>query len=165
MADLDNKIENLDKMLDEYEGRIGLPKYGDIEDNDKYQEEMKKYFTMDRTDLEALMPEECLEIACRLNQFSLHLQRSQNRQSARMNWAESTAKKIGCPLFDNYNGWGFDEKFAKVMADNEPVRKLMDVHRLAKQCVDRLNFLSRSIDNFANTLKDLQKAKTKYEKV
>ena len=55
-------------------------------------DELNRYLTMNRDDLEKLTPSDCGEIAYRLSQFVFHLQRTINREIARYNWAEEEIK-------------------------------------------------------------------------
>ena len=85
------ELESWDKLLDEYENKLGLPLYYD---SVLPEDELNTYLTMDRNVLEKTMPEDCGQIAYRLAQFSFHVQRTYNREMARHNWADETIKEV-----------------------------------------------------------------------
>ena len=85
------QVQSWDKILDEYEQSIGLPKYSPTL---LPEEELNTYLTMDRNALEKLGPEDCAQISYRLGQYSFHLQRTVNRELARLNWAEEKIKEV-----------------------------------------------------------------------
>ena len=83
------RLDALDSVLDEYEKSLGLHKYAE----DFHDNSVKSYMGMGRTEMEKLTLEECAEAALILGSFSFHLQRSYNRESARVNWAQSSLKE------------------------------------------------------------------------
>ena len=54
------ELENWDKVLDEYENRIGMPTYTE---EVLPEVELQKYLTMSRDVLEKTTPEDCGQIA------------------------------------------------------------------------------------------------------
>jgi hypothetical protein len=58
---------------------------------------------MDRQQIEAIGATDALQIAIRLQQFGFHIQRSQNREQARMSWAKAVMKKVIADDVQNYS--------------------------------------------------------------
>ena len=83
------QLEKLDTILDEYESSLGIPKFRD----DFHDDSAKQYLQLSRNEIEKLTPEQCAEAALLLASLSFHLQRSYNREIARVNWATTSIKK------------------------------------------------------------------------
>ena len=150
------ELAHWDKLLDEYESSIGLPVY----QADGLQEsQLQSYLQMSRDKLEKLGPHECAEVAYILGQFSFHTQRTANRETARLNWADETIKEVIADEINNYKGYGYIEKSMQAIKHNEKASKLNRIKRYAKQRVDRLCYLSNSIKNLSDILLSIQRAK------
>ena len=52
----------------------------------------KKYLQLSRDQIEKLTPDQCSEAALLLSSLAFHIQRSYNREIARINWADRTLK-------------------------------------------------------------------------
>lgn len=153
------QVESWDKVLDEYESSIGLSTYkNDVLPSD----ELDLYFTMSRDQIEKLTPEDCAQISYRLGQFSFHIQRTVNREIARMNWAEETIKEVIADEINNYKGYGFVEKSLQAIKHNEKATSLNKIKKYAKQRSDRLVYLANSINNLSNIMLSIQKTKNKH---
>lgn len=150
------ELETWDNLLDEYENRIGLPRY--IEEV-LPEEELQKYLTMSRDVLEKTTPEDCGQIAYRLAQFSFHVQRTLNREQARLNWADETIKEVIADDINNYKGYGYVEKSTQAIKHNDKASKLNKIKKYAKQRSDRLTYLATSIKNLSDILISIQRSK------
>lgn len=151
-----DQLEEWDRILDEYETSVGMNKY----QNDIFPEdEINLYFSMNRDQIEKLCPEDCLQIALRLSQFALHIQRSNNRELARYNWAEETIKSVIADEINNYKGYGFVEKSLQAIKHNDKAESLNKIKKYAKQRVDRLSYLSGNIKNLADVFTLVYKSK------
>ena len=82
------QLDKIDTVLDEYESSLGLPKFND----DFHDDTAKRYLQLSRDQIEKLTPEQCAEAALLLASLSFHIQRSYNREIARVNWADKTLK-------------------------------------------------------------------------
>jgi len=150
------QLEEWDKILDEYESSIGLAKY----QSDLFPEsESNIYFSMNRDQIEKLTPEDCLQIAYRLTQLSLHIQRTNNRELARYNWADETMKEVIADEINNYKGYGFMEKSLQAIKHNDKATALNKIKKYAKQRSDRLSYLSGNIKNLADILTMVYRSK------
>jgi len=151
------QLEEWDRILDEYESSIGLGQYkSDI----FHDNEINLYFSMNRDHIEKLTPDDCLQIAYRLSQFALHIQRSNNREIARYNWADETTKEIIADDINNYKGYGFLEKSLQAIKHNERANALNKIKKYAKQRSDRLSYLSGNIKNLSDILMMVYRSKS-----
>lgn len=149
-------VAEWDKVLDEYEKEIGL---GSYVSNIFSEDELNTYFQMSRNHIEKLTPEECVEIAYRLGQFSLHTQRTINRENARIHWAEENIKEAIADELNNYKGYGYIEKSSQAIKHNERANKLNQIKKYATQRSDRLQFVANSIKNLSDIMMTVSKTK------
>src|SRR5690606_1720920 len=145
------RMKKIDELLDSYEENLGL-----TAQSEKDYEDIGQYLNMSRDQLEKFDPQDCSQIVYRLSSFALFLNRSYNREMARYNWSESLMKELTAPRLDQQSGYGFIEKYNKAVVDDEYTRKLNEINRYAKQRSDRLSFLSNSVKNLADSLKNIQ---------
>jgi len=151
------EVENWDKILDEYENSIGLPSYAG---QCLPESELQEYLTMSRASLEKTTPEDCGQIAYRLAQFGFHLQRTINRETARVNWAEETIKEVIADEINNYKGYGYVEKSTQAIKHNDKANMLNKIKKYAKQRSDRLTYLASSVKNLSDILISIQKTRS-----
>ena len=152
------EISYWDDILDGYENGIGLPKYVA---SFMPEEELSNYLSMSRDEIEKLTPEDCGQVAYRLAQFSFHTQRTANREQARYDWAEDTIKSIIADEINSYKGYGYVEKSMQAIKHNEKASSLEKIRKYAKQRLNRLSYLSSSINNMSHILLNVQKLKVK----
>jgi hypothetical protein len=152
------ELQHWDKILDEYENSIGLSEYSQ---NIINNEEINKYTSMNRDEIEKLNPEDCAQISYRLSQFAFYLQRSLNREIARYNWAEENIKEVIADEINNYKGYGYVEKSLQAIKHNEKASGLNNIKKYAKQRSDRLQYLANSIKNLSDVMLSIQKTKVK----
>jgi hypothetical protein len=153
------ELQKWDKVLDEYENSIGLPKY--IPDA-LPEEELNLYFSMDRNHIEKLSPEDCAQIAYRLSQFSFHVQRTLNRELARYNWADETIKEVIASEINNYKGYGYVEKSYQAIKNNEKANAINLIKKYAKQRIDRLSYIANNIKHLSEVTLNIQRTKVNY---
>lgn len=152
-------VQEWDKVLDEYESSIG---FGSYSSNIFSEDELNLYFQMPRNQIEKLTPEECAEISMRLGQFSLHIQRTINRELARFNWAEEMIKETIADELNNYKGYGYVEKSIQAIKHNDKASALNRIKRYAKQRSDRLQYIANSIKNLSDIMLTVSKTKVKH---
>jgi hypothetical protein len=152
------ELQHWDTILDDYEKSISLPSYSA---SVLQEEELNNYLTMDRDQLEKLSPEDCAQIAYRLAQFSFHIQRTINRETARHNWAEETIKETIADEINNYKGYGYIEKSLQAIKHNDKATTLSSIRKYAKQRIDRLSYIANSLNNLSSILLSIQKTKVK----
>lgn len=154
-----DQVQEWDKVLDEYEKSLGL---GSYRPDTFSEEELNNYFQMNRNELEKTTPEVCGEISYRLAQFAFHIQRSINRELARLNWAEETIKETIADEINNYKGYGYIEKSLQAIKHNEKASALNKIKKYAKQRSDRLQYLANGIKNLSDIMLSIQKTKVKH---
>jgi hypothetical protein len=150
------QLEYWDKILDEYENSIGLQTY---KNNLFDTNEINSYLSMNRDELEKLVPEDCAQISYRLAQFSFHIQRTINREIARYNWAEETIKETIADEINTYKGYGYLEKSLQAIKHNDKAISLNKIKTYAKQRSDRLQYLANNIKNLSDILMSIQRIK------
>lgn len=154
------QVAEWDRILDEYEKTIGVGQY---ESHNKFSEdELNSYFTMNRDSIEKLTPEDCAQIAMRLSQYALFVQRTLNREIARHNWAEETIKETIADEVNNYKGYGYIEKSLQAIKHNDKASSLNKIKKYAKQRMDRLSYIANNIKNLSDILLAVQKTKVKH---
>lgn len=150
------EVSDWDRILDEYENSIGLNKYAP----DALPEvELNQYLTMSRDVLEKLTIDDCGQIAYRLGQFAFHVQRTLNREIARINWSEETIKEVIADEINNYKGYGYIEKSSQAIKHNDRANSLNKIKKYAQQRADRLTYLATSIKNLSDILISIQRTK------
>jgi len=148
------QLVRLDSILDEYESSIGLPSYA----ADFHEPAVHGYMQMDRTSIEKLTLEECAEASLLLGSLSFHVLRSQNREVARVQWAQTSLKSVISGKESQYSG-SWDSQYHQAIKDNDYARKLLAIKKYAQQRADRLIHIASSIKNMADLFLNLQKAK------
>lgn len=151
-------MEKWDGLLDDYEKSLGLPRYVA---NNLPEEELQKYISMQRNEIEKLTKDDCAEIIVRLTQFAFHVQRSLNREISRFNWADDYIKEIIADELNNYKGYGYNEKSIQAIKHNDKASSLNNIRRYAKQRVDRLSYLANCIKNLSEAIQNIQINKVK----
>lgn len=154
------EVKYWDDILDEYESGIGLGKYSDT--HSFTEDELNKYLTMNRDEIEKLSPEDCAQIAYRLAQYAFFLQRTLNREIARHNWAEETIKETIADEINTYKGYGFLEKSLQAIKHNDKATSLNKIKRYAQQRMDRLSYLANSVKNLSDIMLSVQRTKVKH---
>lgn len=152
-APLDH-MKQLDQALDEYEVGIGLSPYRESAVDDT----VKRYLNMPRQQMEKLSIEDCAQAALLLGGFAFHVQRSYNRELARVNWAEGVLKNMISGKENQYQG-SWDSQYHQAVKEDKYAEGVLKLKKYAKQRADRLNFLSTSIKNLSDLFLNLQKSK------
>ena len=148
------QLTKIDTVLDEYESSLGLPKFIDGFHDDT----AKQYLQLSRNQIEKLTPDQCSEAALLLSSLSFHLQRSYNREVARINWAHKILKSCIAGKEQSYKG-SWDSQFNQAVKEDGYASKIDDIQRYAQQRADRLNYLSSSIKNVSDIFLSVQKSK------
>ena len=148
------RLEQVDSVLDEYEGKLGIGSYSE----DFHDQSVKSYMSMPRQQMEKLTVEECAEAALLLGGFSFYLQRSYNREIARVNWASSNLKKMMSGRESQYKG-SWDSQYYQAVKEDGYAKKLDSIKVYAQQRADRLTYLASSVKNLSDLYINLQRAK------
>ena len=103
-------------------------------------------------------PPAAAEAALLLGGFSFYLQRSYNREIARVNWASSNLKKMIAGKERQYSG-SWDSQYYQAVKEDSYAIKLESIKTYAQQRADRLTYLASSIKNLSDLYINLQRAK------
>ena len=148
------RLDQIDKVLDEYESNLGLGSYA----GDFHDQSVKQYMNMPRQQMEKLTVDECAEAALLLGGFSFYLQRSYNREIARVNWASSNLKRMMSGRELQYKG-SWDSQYYQAIREDGYALKLESIKTYAQQRADRLTYLASSVKNLSDLFVNLQRAK------
>jgi hypothetical protein len=108
--------------------------------------------------MEKLTVDECAEAALLLGGFSFYLQRSYNREIARVNWASSNLKRMMSGRELQYKG-SWDSQYYQAIREDGYALKLESIKTYAQQRADRLTYLASSVKNLSDLFVNLQRAK------
>ena len=148
------RLDQVEAVLDEYEGKLGIGGYSE----DFHDQSVKKYMSMPRQQMEKITVEECAEAALLLGGFSFYLQRSYNREVARVNWATSNLKKMISGREGQYKG-SWDSQYYQAVKEDKYATKLDNIKTYAQQRADRLTYLATSVKNLSDLYINLQRSK------
>lgn len=148
-------MDQLDAVLDEYERGVGLPAHLNAE----VEQEARAVLNMRPAELRKLTAVQCGEYAFLLRQFAAHVQRSCNRESARIRWADESIKKVIGKSVGQYRGVSFEERKIQAVADNDAAQKLDRIRVNSALRVERLNYMATKVGDMADALKSLQFSK------
>ena len=148
------RLEKVDAVLDEYEESVGLPKFSPSFHDDS----AKKYIQLSRTQIEKLSPIECAEASILLTALAFLVQRSYNREVARVYWANQTLKTTLAGREQAYKG-SWESQFNQAIKEDGYASKIDNIKRYAQQRADRLTYLSSSIKNMSDLYLNIQKTK------
>ncbi len=154
---VDDRRKEIERVLDEYEQRIGIPAYTP---EFSYSEEIQKLLSLNYESMERMHPDDCVQARVMLSSFAFHIQRSINREQARISWADSQLKKSVTPRLNQYkSGGSWEHTFDQATLDDGYTLKVFDIKYYAKQRSDRLYFLASAVREIGEALKDLERAK------
>ena len=148
------RLEKLDSILDSYESELGIPPYK----KEFYDDSIQQYLQLSRNQIEKLTPEHCAEAALLLASLSFHLQRSYNREIARVNWADHILRSSLAGREQQYKG-SWESQFNQAIKEDTYATKVQQIKRYAQQRGDRLTYLASSIKNISDIFLSVQKSK------
>lgn len=154
------RLAEADRLLDQYERSLGLPAAFDGE----VEKEATRLLNLPPSVLKKMSAGECGEAAFCLRQFARHLQRSINRELARVAWAEENIKAVIAKTVHQYRGASFEERKLQAVRENEAASALDKVRVHAKLRVERVSFLAAKVGDEAEALRGLQFNKQREEK-
>lgn len=144
----------MNEKLDEFELNIGLPE--NVLPGSR--EEFRSYLNMDITVLEKLSQQQCANIAYRLVQFSVYIQRCLNREKAKSKTLTKKIDSIIGPKINQYSGpWNLQR--ASAILDDDAAKALNSEIIESEARQERLEFVASGIKNLADQMKSIQFAK------
>ena len=148
-------IRKLNEYLDEFETEIGLPPSLVI--NNK--EEFNHYLNMNIMDLEKMDSIGCGNVAYRLTQFSLHIQRILNKENAKKRMLENRINGFICKTVGQFPYIKGELARAAAISENDAAKKLDDELLKCDIKIEELTYLSSGIQKLSDQLKNLQFSK------
>jgi hypothetical protein len=151
-----DKLNYIDAILDEYETKCGLP----ICKAPGAEEELDRYLSMDRDEIEKLTPDLCSGILYRLSQYAFYLKRLYNREKSRVIWAKQQLNEIVAKEIDNYDKYTkSDINIAKIANSNSYALSLQKIMTYAEQRSVRLENMADFIKHLSDSMKAIQMTK------
>lgn len=148
--------ELVDKRLDEFEENTGLQKSIIREETEN---EVAKLLTMTPGDLREMDAVACAEAAVLLEEFAFHIQRAENRQKTRVNWANARIEKMIAPNLHKQPGYSHEERRAKAISQDDAAMATEQERLNAAVRLDRISYLSNRISTMAKRLAELASMK------
>lgn len=150
------RLETIDAALDEYESKCGLSKLT----APGAEEELDRYLSMSRDEVEKLTPDLCSGILYRLSQYAFYLKRLYNREKSRTIWAKQQLNEIVAKEIDNYDKYTkADINIAKITNGNSYALSLQKIMTYAEQRSTRLEELANFIKHLSDSMKAIQMTK------
>jgi len=149
----------LDRKLDELESRLGLPNAV----GEETKGEAARLLSLPPSALSRLTAEECRQASYVLSQFSLWLQRSANKESARARWAEEKVWRVLGAEVARQPAYDRRERLACAIAGNEEASEADRVRAASQVRLERLAYLSQKVDGMAGAMSGLGWSKRQRE--
>jgi hypothetical protein len=158
MKTINERDNDVQKALDTYEVKIGLP----IAFPPGDEMELQEYFNYNRTDIEALTATQCSAIASRLFAFAFYIRRMFNREAAISRWADDAINDIVSKEIQNYAHIfaKHEVKVCMMQKESVPLQELFRLQSQAKQRMSRLDGLADSLQSLGRSFENNQRAKS-----
>lgn len=154
MGSIEESLEKLDEILETYlKQSVGLP----VVRSDVLQES-DYYINLTRSQIENLGPEDCASGAYLLHCLSFHIQKTLNREIGIRDWSKLKIKRLVADKAHNYPG-SWDRQELQALMESDVGRKLHQVFIECELRIDNLSYMANSINNIANSLSNIQRAK------
>lgn len=147
------KLEQVEKLLDEYENKIYIGKVTSVEPD----------LSLDRQVMMSMHYSDLQAIAWDYSKYILFLQKEVNKHQSRYNWAEANLKRYLERESVNYEGWKWEERQANALTYSEYANLLHKLKVKSKLAIDRLSFLPSKIQVMLDTLKDIIYTKRRFD--
>lgn len=146
----EQKLAELEKVLDSYENDLGLKIAA--------SPDVEKYLNISQDELKCLSPEECGEAAFLLAQEALFIQKEINKHKTRLDWAKFHIDRVIAPLIGQYDKFTPNKKELAIKNDAY-ASKLNVLLARATHCINRLSYLPGQMRFMAETLIEYQRTK------
>lgn len=149
---LEARLEQVNKLIESYEKKIGIPEYS-AESN------IDKYINLSESELHAMTPEECGYAAYTLTSFSYHVQKMYNKENSIAKWAEYQIPIVISGKTQQYNAASYEERKMLCIKENTAASSFYKLMNYSRHRAERLAFLSQKIQNISDRLIDIQSMK------
>lgn len=149
MKRVQDKLDKFEKDKD-----IPLPSLPGSED------ELNKYLSMNRTEIEALSPTDCGIINVRLKQFSLYIQRIYNKQLSIVKFCESEIRRYVSGKLEQFDKWTKHENKVQAIANtDEYLNTIIRIKNEAEQRCTRLEGININMQGLGSAFLNIKKNK------
>ena len=146
----------MDERMDEFEAGAGLRKSSLREETEN---EVAELLTMTPGELRDMDAVACVEAAVILEEFALHIQRAENYQKTRVNWANARIEKMIAPNLHKQPGYSHEERRAKAISLDDAAMATEQERLNAALRIDRISYLCNRISTMAKRLAELASLK------
>ena len=155
------KMDTIQKALDEYEKSLGLPDRKNCLEKHEYS----KYFDIKNDEIVKMDAKDCALAQYRLAQYNFYLQRNYNYELSRLTWAKDLLDELVVDDITNISYIGKHEIKINIIAkQNSVVKKVLKFVSFTQQRCDRLFMLSKNIQMLWDSLDRNRMVKISNEK-
>lgn len=157
MDPIDDELKKAHDVLDDYERAHSLV-YVEV------ASEVDRILALTYEELQNLTPQVCAEYAFMLSQYGLYIQTICNKESGNLKWYNHKMVNMVCHQLPQYGDkyTKYEVRLALIARENAAVKSLLSKINLTEQKLERLQFIGSSVKNMADSLNNLQRAKTNY---
>lgn len=125
-----------------------------------YNSEIDKAMSMTDAQLRGMSGEDCAIYGYKLQQFSLYIQKEQNRFKNISRWAKHNMDIVVSKEMSNYSDYAsYETKVNIIKNENSYAKALNKIYLTSLSKADELDFIATRVNGMGQTLKDLQYAK------
>lgn len=156
MIDSQKQLEKLDKILREYDEKIGF-KNDDVPQND-----LQEILSLDISIIQSLSAEDCWEKSVTLAQYAIYIQRQTNKEKARLKWCNASIMRLCAKEWDNYNKYlPIDVRIETIALNNEAVEKISRIRNHADVKLANLENVAALIKYYSDVMIEGSRTKRK----
>lgn len=146
-----DKLDQLDNSLNNYEVKGGLPKIPEISESSI--EEL-----IDVNSIPTKMtPEEYAEAALKLSRFAFYVQRLCNKEQSRFDWLTSQIHKTITPHLGQVKAYGWVERELVAISNDDHAQRLNTEKIKAGLKLTRLSYLGGKLESIAEKYVELSR--------
>lgn len=153
---IESQLAKIEKELDEYESKLGLPSYNVPEDF-----QIGKYIYMPQEQREKLTSEECCSAASLLESMAFHINRALNREKAIVKYIQHVLNRMVARTAGNFYG-SWDSQRYQAIENDSAATKLNNIMNEREQRIERLSYTSNSLKSIAASYINIQRIKVKH---
>lgn len=149
LEDVTKLIKSLDAQLDAFTSSLGLP----ATINDEIKNAATAVLNME--DLSKLTYEECAEKAAKLAQYAFFLQKSINKELARINLLDREIAKAISSKIEQQIGSTDKRREVRAIMENAWAKEMYDAKEILQRRIDATSFLSQKVNDMRQSLLEL----------
>jgi hypothetical protein len=113
------QLDELEKLLEEYNDNSGLSITIDLE-------KINEYLNISIDEIQVLGAEQCFELAAQIGQHAVALQKLVNKESCRIKWCDKVINSMCAKEWDSYDKYmKADIKIEIIAQNNEAIQKVL----------------------------------------